>query len=81
MPVMSRRFWTTHELNIVREFYPNTPMCTLMLMLNRPSASIYAKAKELRVKRSREFLLGEFSGRIRSGDIRGRRTQFQSGKK
>lgn len=38
---------------------------------------IYGKAKELGVKRSADFLAGEYSGRVRAGNRRGLATRFQ----
>lgn len=72
----SRRFWTTGELNKLRSLYPNTPMDDLVQLLNRPASAIHAKAKELCVKRSAEFLAGEHSGRVRAGNQRGLTTRF-----
>lgn len=73
----TRRFWTTAELEKLNSLYPNTPMDDLVRLLNRPVAAIWAKAKELRVKRSAEFLAGEHSGRVRAGNQRGLTTRFQ----
>lgn len=74
---VNRRFWTTGELDRLNSLYPNTPMDDLVRLLNRPASAIYAKAKELRVKRSAEFLAGEHSGRVRAGNRRGLATRFQ----
>jgi hypothetical protein len=73
----SRRFWTTGELNKLKSLYPDTPMDELVRLLNRPPSAIQGKAKELRVKRSAEFLAGEHSGRVRAGNQRGLATRFQ----
>lgn len=73
----SRRFWTTGEVDRLKSLYPNTPMGDLLRLLNRPASAIHAKAKELRVRRSSEFLAGEHSGRVRAGNRRGLATRFQ----
>jgi hypothetical protein len=73
----NRRFWTTGELDRLKSMYPNTPMGDLVGMLNRPASAISAKAKELRVKRSADFLASEHRGRLRAGNQRGLATRFQ----
>jgi hypothetical protein len=72
-----RRFWTYGELDKLNSLYPDTPMNELVRLLKRPASSIYAKAKELRVKRSADFLAGEHSGRVRAGNRRGLATRFK----
>lgn len=62
---------------MLKSLYPNTPMDELVRLLNRPVSAIQGKAKELRVKRSAEFLAGEHSGRVRAGNQRGLATRFQ----
>lgn len=74
---INRRFWTTGELDSLKSLYPNTPMDDLARLLNRPVSAIYGKAKELGVKRSADFLAGEYSGRVRAGNRRGLATRFQ----
>lgn len=74
---MVRRAWTTGELATLEEFYPNLPMPALSSMLQRTAPSIHGKAKDLGLRRSAEFLAGEHSGRVRSGERRGVATQFQ----
>lgn len=71
------RPWISPELNRLKTLYPNTPMDELVRALNRSSASILGKAKELKLKRSAEFLAGEHSGRFGSGNQRGLKTRFQ----
>lgn len=72
-----RRFWTTEELERLKSLYPNTPMGELVRLLKRPASAIYGKAKELRVKRSADFLAGEHSGRVRAGNRLGLATRFK----
>jgi hypothetical protein len=60
----SRRFWTTVELDKLKSLYPNTPMDDLVRLLNRSDRAIYAKAKELRLKRSAAYSASEHSGRF-----------------
>lgn len=56
-----RRFWTNGELDKLNSLYPDTPMNELVRLLERPASSIYAKAKELGVKRSADFLAGNIA--------------------
>jgi len=77
MAKKQRRFWTTAEVSTLISLYPDTPMADLVGKLERPSPAIYAKAKELRVKRSADFLAGEHSGRVRTGNQRGIETRFK----
>lgn len=72
----NRRFWTTGELDRLKSLYPNTPTDELVRLLNRSVSAIYGKAKELGVKRSADFLAGEYSGRVRAGNRRGLATRF-----
>jgi len=72
-----RRFWTNGELDKLNSLYPDTPMNELVRLLERPASSIYAKAKELGVKRSADFLAGEHSGRVSAGNRRGLATRFK----
>ena len=60
----SRRFWTTVELDKLKSLYPNTPIDDLVRLLNRSDRAIYAKAKELRLKRSAAYSTSEHSGRF-----------------
>lgn len=60
----SRRFWTTVELDKLKSLYPNTPMDDLVRLLSRSDRAIYAKAKELRLKRSAAYSASEHSGRF-----------------
>lgn len=73
---MHRRFWTTGEIARLNILYPNTPMNDLVCLLNRPVAAIYGKARALGLKRSAEFLAGEHSGRVKTGDQLGLATRF-----
>ncbi|PSL90789.1 hypothetical protein [Pseudomonas sp. R9.37] len=64
MMTTSRRFWTTVELEKLKALYPNTPINDLVRLFDRSARSIYAKAKELRVKRSADYSASEHSGRF-----------------
>jgi hypothetical protein len=60
----NRRFWTTVELDKLKLLYPDTPMDDLVPLFNRSARAIYAKAKELRVKRSADYSARVVSGRF-----------------
>ena len=44
--------WTDEELETMKKVYKNTPMIELEKIFDRPSGSIYQKAKELGIKKN-----------------------------
>lgn len=76
-----RRFWTERELKVVREFYPHRPTKDIAEKLGRPISTIYARAKELGVKKTPEFLASPLAGILYKGDPRqiGKTSRFPKG--
>lgn len=76
-----RRYWTDAELRKLRELYPDLLAATVAREIGRPIKSVYAKAKELGLKKSAEFNASDMSRRIRRGRTNPAMvaTQFQKG--
>lgn len=53
---MSRRFWTTAEIKILKEKYSDTPIQKLMEIFQCSDRRIYNKANQQGLKRSPEFI-------------------------
>lgn len=58
-----RSAWTKDQLALLRENYPDTRTADLVTLIGRPERSIYAKAAELRIKKSDAFNASPASGR------------------
>jgi len=76
---MKKGKYTTDEIEFIRANYADYKTERLALMLNRSIASIYAKAYELGMKKSKEFLHSEACGRMIKGKSLSPSTQFKKG--
>lgn len=72
-----RHFWQPEQLEMLRQYYPDTRTCDLVDLIGRPRNSIYAKASELNLAKSDAFLASLASGRT-SGN-QGKGTRFVKG--
>lgn len=78
---MTRRTWTTVELELLRRNYADSRTDDIARVLGRGVNRVYAKAAAMGLKKSDEFLAGEHAGRIQRGrdDPRLVATQFKPG--
>ncbi len=76
---MSRKPWTPIEIETLAQLYPDTRTADLAALLGRPVLTVYAKAKNLGLRKSETFLESPAAGRLRRGDQIGRKTQFGAG--
>ena len=61
--LVTRRFWSDEEREILRQMYPNNLSKEVAAILNRSVKSIYMQAKIDGVKKSEAFLKSNLSGR------------------
>lgn len=92
-PGTLRHHWTEAELRTLRALYADTPTRSIATALGRTEASVGMKAVAIGLRKSAEFMAGEFSGRLTPGNVppnkgkhypaRGRsaETQFKPGQK
>lgn len=85
--------WTEAELRTLRALYADTPTRSIATALGRTEASVGMKAVAIGLRKSAAFMSGEFSGRLKPGNVppnkgkahpaRGRavETQFKPGQK
>lgn len=72
--------WTAEEDKIMIEYYPNSAMNEMLLLLpNRTELAIYQRSNVLKIRKSDEFFNSENSGRLQKGDTSGRAYRFQKG--
>jgi len=78
---MTRRTWTTVELELLRRNYADSRTDDISRVLGRPLTGVYRKAAALGLKKSEAFLSGDHAGRIQRGrtDPRLVVTQFKRG--
>lgn len=76
---MQRKLFTDTDIDLIRELYPSVKTEELAAKMDRSVTSVYNKAFSLGLKKSKEFLKTEASGRILRQDNRGRRYQFKKG--
>jgi hypothetical protein len=76
---MKRRFWTIDEDSYIIQHYANQPTIDVAKHLGRELGQVYHRAQYLGVNKSHEFLSSAASGRLMSGDHRGRLNQFRKG--
>lgn len=76
---MKGPFWTEHELDFIRRHYADRKTSWISEQLGRPAGSVYQQAAKLGLKKSRNFMASEASGRMQRRDHRGRACQFKKG--
>jgi hypothetical protein len=72
-----RRYWTAGDADALTRLYPETPMSELKRRFHRTDKHIYNKAAWLGLKRSEAYKRRH--ARIKSGERRGRATEFKPG--
>lgn len=76
---MTRKPWTEHDLDRLRTLYPGSPTRDLAGLFDRSIRSVYEKANQLGLKKTREFLASGLAGRL--DGVRGGATRFKLGHK
>lgn len=76
-PSTPRRHWSTDEIQKLQTRYANEPTATIAEDLGRSITSVLAKANDLGLAKSPEFLRGPHSGRLRG--VEGASTRFSAG--
>ena len=71
--------WTPYEDELLEAFYPVMKTEEVAAMLNRAPHMVYNRAARLGIRKDREFMASEASGRIMRETHRGRLTQFRKG--
>lgn len=83
---MSKRRWLAHEIEAVRETYPNSKASDLAAALGRSLGSVYRLADKLGVRKTEEYLASPASGRLdrttgQSGRFQAGQTSWNAGRK
>lgn len=77
---MKRRQWTQLEVEQLRELYPHYPTeHVLAVVFKRTPRQLYAKAGQLGLAKSPEYLASPWAQRLRKGTNRGGSTRFKPG--
>lgn len=76
---MTRKPWTAQDLDRLRTLYPGSPTRDLASLFDRSIRSVYEKANQLGLKKTREFLASGLAGR--PDGVRGGATRFKPGHK
>lgn len=76
---MSGQPWSTADVEILRELYPDTPPAELQAQLGCSMSRIYNKASSLGLKRSEAYLASPHACRLRRGDEVGKPHRFVKG--
>lgn len=63
----ARKYWTGHELEVLRRMYPDFTAAAVGRLLNRAPGSVHRKAVELGIGKSEAFKASDRSGRIQRG--------------
>lgn len=74
---MPSNLWTPADIEQLRALYPHRPTRELAVLFGRNSRSVYDKANQLRLKKTREFLASGLAGRL--DGVRGMPTRFKPG--
>lgn len=62
-----RRFWTSDEIDLLRELYPDKPTAEVAARIGRPVSSIYQQAAKLMLHKSAAYMASDHSHRIKRG--------------
>lgn len=73
----ARVFWTDEQQLLLRDLYPDNRTEDIAPRIGRSAKSIYAKAKQLGIKKSAAFLASGLAGRL--DGVRGGATRFKKG--
>ena len=75
----TRQRWSEEELAFLIRHYADHKTAWIASQIGHTDKSIYQRARELGLRKSRDFLSSEASGRLQRKDHRGRLTQFKPG--
>jgi hypothetical protein len=75
----TRQPWRALHDEVLRDLYPDFPTCVVAVVMDRSERAIYQRARDLRIRKSPEYLAGPYAGRIGRGEGRGVGTRFQPG--
>lgn len=70
--------WSPEEVEKIKELYPDNSAAEIARLLNRELSSVYTKANNLGLKKSKEYL-AEYSGRVKQGKRLSPDTEFKKG--
>ena len=76
---MTRKPWTDADIERLRTLYPHNRTSDLAALFDRSIRSVYEKANQLGVKKTRAFLASGLAGRL--DGVRGGATRFKPGHK
>ena len=74
---MTRKPWPDSDIEKLRALYPHQPTRELAVLFDRSVRSVYEKANQLNLKKTREFLASGLAGRL--DGVRGLGTRFKPG--
>ncbi len=77
--LMTRRFWTTAEVEVLMRLYPDTPTADLARTLGRPLWAVYQKARLRGLAKSAAYQASPHACRLRRGDEVGKASRFSKG--
>ncbi|MEN9887222.1 MAG: hypothetical protein RL758_1800 [Pseudomonadota bacterium] len=63
----AKRFWTEHEITVLREQYPHRRAEEVAALLDRSARQVYQKAYHLGLRKTEAFFEGNDSGRVQPG--------------
>lgn len=76
---MNGRPWTDRDVALLRELYPDTPTKDLVRRFGRKIQRVYAKAKQLGLRKSGAYLASPHACRLRRGDNVGAAFRYPKG--
>lgn len=71
--------WTEYETEQMQKLYPNTSTAEIANLLNRTEKQVYAKAKCMGIKKSKEYLASPAAGQLQHRLDAGMSTRFVKG--
>lgn len=74
-----RRYWTTEEMNLLIDLYPNTSTRVIAQRLNRGEKSIYSQANLMQLSKSSEYMAQELTRQAERLKIAGADHRFSKG--
>ena len=76
---MPHHIWTTEEVALLRQKYPDMPTAELAARLGLSIQQVYDKVRGLGIKKSARYRKTRHSGCCLPGERRGRATEFKAG--
>lgn len=78
---MVKRFWTPEEVEILRQFYPNTRTEDLAQVMGVKASRLFSKADQLGLRKSKAYMKAEMERQAERLQIMNGGTRFQPGHK